>query len=406
MSLKKKEDFFKMKKIVGILAVAAVFASSVFAANISARVVMEGSIAGGDKDKTSFWTLNEKEQKDADAMIVSVAGDNAGAQYQIWYKYDASGAAAVNTRNTNLWFKPHETLKITIGDFDIGTYKETIDWWKAGQGERADAHSPWSWSGFATVCGSGLNIEYTPIAGLWLNAGVTAKPGSSFATLSKENTYEAYGAGAKYQFADIPMSAALTWRDAGKGKEKILAIGADYGNNWAPGFYGFLNARLRFENISYSKINNAVTEPGKVQEKTWDCGQTLSAVVFDNYFKYALDNGLKFQLRAPVTLRMVSDMKDGDEVASKWGYSDPSWMSFELFVTYPVGAFTVYFDVENDNAITFDKAFADKVLNMNIKPGVQFSVGACALDVGFQVGLGEGAKAFSWSVPFLAQIAF
>ena len=35
---------------------------------------------------------------------------------------------------------------------------------------------------------------------------------------------------------------------AGKGKEKILSIGADYGNNWADGFYGFINVYITLKN--------------------------------------------------------------------------------------------------------------------------------------------------------------
>ena len=394
-----------MKKIIGILAVAATFASSVFAADFAARAVMEGNIAGGDKDKVTIWSLSEKEQKDADALIVSVNGDNAGAQFQMWYKYDASGSAPLNIRNTNIWFKPIDMLKVTVGDVSVGTYKEMIDFWKVGSGERADAHQPWTWSGYASVEGPGLSLELTPIAGLWLNAGVTAKPGTSFATIGKDSfEYAAYGAAAKYTFADFPLSAAISWRDAGKGKEKILAVGADYGNNWADGFYGMLNVRMRFEDVKYEITDKNFVEPGKILQRTWDCGTVLSAIVFDNYFKYSV-SGLSIQLRAPVTIRMVSDM-DGKFKASEFGYSDPSWMAYELYVSYPIGSVTTYLDVENDNAITFNDKFADKVLQMNIKPGVKFNVGACSLDMGVQISLAEGAKSVSWSVPFLAALAF
>ena len=394
-----------MKKIIGILAVAATFASSVFAADFAARAVMEGKIAGGDKDKATIWSLSEKEQKDADALVVSVNGDNAGAQFQMWYKYDASGSAPLNIRNTNIWFKPIDMLKVTVGDVSVGTYKEMIDWWKVGSGERADAHQTYTWSGYASVEGPGLSLELTPIAGLWLNAGVTAKPGTDFATIGKDSfEYAAYGAAAKYTFADFPLSAAISWRDAGKGKEKIFAIGAEYGNHWSDGFYGMLNVRMRFEEVKFSAADPTQTQPGKMLERTWDCGETLSAIVFDNYFKYAV-SGLSIQLRAPVTIRMVSDM-DGKVKASAFGYSDPSWMSYELYVSYPVGSLTTYLDVENDNAITFNDKFVDKVLQMNIKPGVKFNVGACSLDMGVQISLAEGAKSVSWSVPFLAALAF
>jgi hypothetical protein len=394
-----------MKKIIGILAVAATFASSVFAADFAARAVMEGNIAGGDKDKATIWSLSEKEQKDADALVVSVNGDNAGAQFQMWYKYDASGSAPLNIRNTNIWFKPIDMLKVTVGDVSVGTYSEKIDYWKVGSGERADAHQPWTWSSYASVEGPGLSLELTPIAGLWLNAGVTAKPGTNFATIGKDSfEYAAYGAAAKYTFADFPLSAAISWRDAGKGKEKILAVGADYGNNWADGFYGMLNVRMRFENVKYEITDKNFVAPGQILQRTWDCGEVLSAIVFDNYFKYSVA-GLSIQLRAPVTIRLVDDM-DGKFKASEFGYSDPSWMSYELYVSYPIGSVTTYLDVDNDNAITFNDKFVDKVLQMNIKPGVKFNVGACSLDMGVQISLAEGAKSVSWSVPFLAALAF
>ena len=394
-----------MKKIIGILAVAATFASSVFAADFAARAVMEGNIAGGGKDKVTIWSLSEKEQKDADALVVSVNGDNAGAQFQMWYKYDASGSAPLNIRNTNIWFKPIDMLKVTVGDVSVGTYKEMIDWWKVGSGERADAHQPWTWSGYASVEGPGLSLELTPIAGLWLNAGVTAKPGTNFATIGKDSfEYAAYGAAAKYTFADFPLNAAISWRDAGKGKEKILAVGAEYGNHWSDGFYGMLNVRMRFEDVKYEITDKNFVAPGKILQRTWDCGTTLSAIVFDNYFKYSVA-GLSIQLRAPVTIRMVSDM-DGKFKASEFGYSDPSWMAYELYVSYPIGSVTTYLDVDNDNAITFNDKFVDKVLQMNIKPGVKFNVGACSFDMGVQISLAEGAKSVSWSVPFLAALAF
>ncbi len=394
-----------MKKIVGILAVAATFASSMFAADFAARAVMEGNIAGGKKDEATIWSLSAKEQKDGDALIVSVNGDNAGAQFQMWYKYDASGSAPLNIRNTNIWFKPIDMLKVTVGDVSVGTLKEMIDYWKVGSGERADAHKPWTWSSYASVEGPGLSLELTPIAGLWLNAGVTAKPGTTFATIKKDSfEYAGYGVAAKYTFADFPLNAAISWRDAGKGKEKILAVGAEYGNNYSDGFFGMLNVRMRFEDVKWESTDKNFVEPGKILKRTWDCGTVLSAIVFDDYFKYSVA-GLSIQLRAPVTIRLVNDM-DGEVKASAFGYSDPSWMAYELYVSYPIDAVTTYLDVENDNAITFNDKFADKVLQMNIKPGVKFNVGACSLDMGVQISLAEGAKDVSWSVPFLAALAF
>lgn len=403
-----------MKKIVTIAAAMAC-AASMFAVDFSARAVMEGQIAKGsfvkDKDPTAqIWNLSKKDQKDADALIMSVNAGNAGAQFQFWYNYDGSGAAPLNVRNTNIWFKPIDSLKITVGDVSYSTYKEMIDWWKVADGQSASAHGRWTWSGFSTVEGSGIGCEWSPIAGLDLNAGVTAGAGNDFASLEKEkSTYAAWGAGAKYSLSGmgLPASVAVSYRDAGKGKEKILSIGADYGNNWADGFYGFINARLRFEDLSYSKLDAAAAKPGfSGKEYSWNKEGALSAVAFDNYFKFST-GAFKVLARIPVTIRTTKDLVDGKQKASDYGFTDPSYMSYELKAFYALDGFTAYVDIENDTAVTFNDKFAETALDMFVQPGVTFNVGSAAFDIGLQLDIPnkEGA-ALAWSVPFNVAVAF
>lgn len=412
-----------MKKIVGIIA-AVTMAASVFAVDFNARVYMTGNIAdgtidiNGDKEKegaVNFWKLNKQDQKDADALVLSANGDKAGAQFQMWYNYEGGDAAALKIRSTSLWFKPIDMLKVTIGDVDVGTYKEAIDWWKVAVGNSASEHDNWGtggqWSSYATVSGAGLSVEVTPIDGLWLSAGVVATPGTNLAQIkfngTKDETYGAYGVAAKYNLSNLlglPMTAAISWRDSGKDSYKIAAIGADYGNNFAAGLYAMLNVRFFFEDFSYKTIDTDVSD--LPQMYTWTLNNALRGIAFDNYFKYSV-GALNVQARLPVTVRTVKDLK-GDKKASALGLpEDPSYMCYEVKVTYAFDSFNAYLDIENDNACTFNSAAKETFLNMNVQPGVTFNVGTCALDVGLMIDVpnAKGAN-IGWSIPFTASVAF
>ena len=114
-----------MKKIV-MGAAALLCAASMFAVDFAATIKMAGDIAGGavtegTADTTYIWKLNSNDQKDADALVVSVNGDKAGANFQFWYNY-AGNDADLKVRSTNLWFKPIDMVKVTVGDVSVKTY--------------------------------------------------------------------------------------------------------------------------------------------------------------------------------------------------------------------------------------------------------------------------------------------
>lgn len=412
-----------MKKIVtGIAAIA--MAASMFAVDFAARVYMTGNVADGTIDITddakksnavNFWKLNKQDQKDADALVMSVNGDQSGAAFQFWYNYDGSGSTDLVLRSTNLWFKPIDALKITIGDVDVGTYKEMIDWWKVAVGNSATEHNNWGtggqYSSAATVTGSGISAEYTPIDGLWLSAGIAAGAGNNFAEIAQgaDASVSAYGAAVKYNFSgliDLPLSAAISWRDSGKGAYKILAIGADYGSAFGAGFYGMLNVRLFFDAFSYKTVTTVGTD---LYTYSWDVNCMLKGIAFDNYFKYSV-GAFNIAARLPVTLRGICKevVADGKK-ASDYGYdfTDPSYMCYEIKATYAMDGCTLYLDIENDHAVTFDDSFLSTFLNMNVQPGVTLNVGTCALDLGLNVTVPNSKTAnLAWAIPFTASVAF
>lgn len=409
-----------MKKIVsGIIALAC--ATSMFAVDFAARVVMEGTVADGvidindksqataTKDSTlNVWNLSKKDQKDADALILSVNGDKAGANFQFWYNYDGSGSAALNVRNTNLWFKPIDMLKITVGDVSNKFYGETLDYWKSPDGMAAAGHATYSWSGFGTVEGSGILCEVTPISGLTAVAGITAGAGNNFFAAkfneAEDETYAAWGIGAKYDLTGLtglPLNAGITYRDAGKDGVKIAAVGVEYGNRYGSGFYGMVNTRFRFENFSYNKFDTSV-----FTSYTWEVENALQAVAFDTMFRYAA-GAFNVMARFPITIRTVGEVTADGKKATDYGYVDPSWMSYEIKATYGIGMFSPYLDIENDNAVTFDDNFTESFLQMNVQPGVSFNIGTCAIDVGLKITIPnkEGVN-LAWAIPFNASIAF
>ena len=375
-----------MKKIVGILGAAVMLASSVFAADMAAKVYMTGDLASGDADNgVNFFKLNAVDQKDADALVVSANGDNAGAKFQFWYNYDGSGKANLVVRSTSLWFKPIDMVKITLGDVEGDGYTEQIHWWMDATGASLAQASEWDgkWSNYNTASGAGFEVEVTPISGLTAKLTVAPGTGNVFANTKKAGT-AAYGVSLAYSFADLtglPISAQLAWRDEGaKRNRSILAVGADYGAALGAGFYGFLNARFYFDsgNADYKHTGD----------------NTLRGICLDNYLKYSVGN-LKVMACVPVTIRVSGE--DGDT----------SFMTFDFKATYGIGAYTPYLEIMNNgnagnySPIAFD---GSKDFYVAVKPGVTFNVGSCSLDVAF---LAEIAKdSFKWSVPFTAGVAF
>ena len=123
-----------MKKIVGILAAAAVLATSVFAADVSAKVRVGGKIfdmdgtASNEKgDEVSAFKLftadTVSHTYDAPFATISTSTDEAGATVKFVRNGDNVGFGDVQ-----VWMKPIENLKIQAGSHDLAMNKETIDW--------------------------------------------------------------------------------------------------------------------------------------------------------------------------------------------------------------------------------------------------------------------------------------
>lgn len=389
-----------MKKIVAG-AVALVCAASMFAADFAAKNKLTGSVAGGDKDSTYIWKLNSEDQKDADALVVSVNSDNAGAQMQFWYKYDGKDNDAVlaledgdtkvygikgsanqllRVRSTKIWFKPVDMLKITVGDLSTKLFGETLHYWKDPAGT---AWNQWynGYSGYGTVEAAGIEFELTPVSGLLITGGIASGTDTNFVSIVKDTdtVVKAYGVGVSYDLsglASIPLTVGAEFRDAGTKVEKVLGIGAKYGNRYGSGFYGMVEGRLRMNEDDSGKLNG---------------------ITINNHFRYSA-GAFEAQLRAPVTIRLADN--------------DPSWLAWSAKVSYALDGFTPYFlfgnDLNNAGAYKLDD-MAD-TFGIELKPGVTLNVGAASIDLAALIDIapkcGANTNAVSWSIPFEIGLAF
>lgn len=436
-----------MKKIV-MGAAALLCAASMFAVDFAATVKMAGDIAGGavteGTDTTYIWKLNSNDQKDADALKLSVSGDQAGASFQFWYKYTAGAAPTTATtadkntdgtlkgtyttaittnsmlqaRSTSIWVKPIDQLKITLGDVSCGIFGEKLHWWKDPCGNDYTSASGWDhgYSSYATVEGAGIAAELTPIDGLTVVAGIAAGCDTNFISFVENVStvaVKAYGVSAAYNLssvADLPVTIGVSWRDEGTDAIKILAIGADYGNAFAEGFYGMLNARMFFS----QKVGSAtVSATGKDYKMT--------GIAFDNFFRFK-SGAMTIDLRAPIVLRgLAGQTVNAAGVATALNATnDPSYMYLSAKFSYALDGLTIYVGAGSDyddnlNGWVFNSTFGDN-FNLTIHPGVTFNVGACAFDIGARFDIKDAVATtananvkyhpFAWSIPFTATIGF
>lgn len=117
---------------MGIAAVA--MAVSMFAADVSAKARLEGSLADYDGDKFSVLKLNKQDAPAHNQILnFSTSGDNYGASFKFYNKLNEKDAVA--DAKYQIWFKPVSLLKITLGQWEVNLNQEQIGWYRANQGK-------------------------------------------------------------------------------------------------------------------------------------------------------------------------------------------------------------------------------------------------------------------------------
>ena len=222
-----------MKKIVGILAAAAVLATSVFAADVSAATKIKGEVLKYDGTAESFMLFTEGNDSHDYAqpnISFSISDDKAGASVKL--TTDGKTKEVKMTTQT-IWFKPVDVLKITAGNFDVALNKEKIKWTESvtGLGGNGLLLS-------LNVSGFGLDVGFTANEAYWLTS-TKADPlikqfffkagySADFGTIAAYMEFNRQKDGRKtYAFHDALFSG-----DMNTGAIGDIHFGAGYANNF------------------------------------------------------------------------------------------------------------------------------------------------------------------------------
>lgn len=356
-----------MKKIVSVVAAAAVLASSVFAADVSAKVRLEGSLLDVDKDgNVSALKIEHAAGQNWNPVLsLSVSEDNAGASVSFfsgaWAKcnaYELNGSKkddyiadakaggmskedaekewnkasfgddfySLGASKFNIWFKPFDALKVSLGDISMNLNQEQIDWCNTKSGCDSKGYG-------LTLTAGDIAIDAAFIPG-WGNFWFAGKKAGE--------TY------AKFQFNGGDIGTINAMLD-GKENFKDLTFGLGYNKSF--GDIMIFENVLGFYKDEFNKVRSETFAKGTAGDFGWN-------------------------VWVPVDFEPNKD-KDKATVGSI------------VKCTYPIGSASVYIYLKDENFLAKDFA-------MTIKPGVTGKVGNMGYEVAFQV---SAAKKTTFAVP-------
>ena len=357
-----------MKKIVGILAAAAI-AASVFAADVSAGVRLEGSLFNWDGSNASALTLKHNNQYYHAPISFSISDDKAGGQLKLTdlddgnYVYaDATKnppvaeKAVANTGNVvssawQIWFKPVDVLKITVGCWANTLNQEKIDWCNSDSKIAGDDGNLGSWV-----------ITLAPIDGLSIDLAFTQEFGK-FWFQSNEIASLAF---MMHYGADFGTISAMF--DA-RSNFKDLRFGAGYANNFS-GLDMFVNVLGFYNGDDFKKVRGEV------------------------YLGYAAD-----------ALNIQAFIVGGYNLKGGW---DNSWwhvgasgaagafVGMSAKFSYALDGITPYIYIKDTN-------FLADSFSMTIKPGFTTNVGCCAIELAVDI---TAASTIKVDVPVNFKVSF
>jgi hypothetical protein len=287
-----------MKKIVGILAAAAV-AVSAFAVDFSAGFQLKADLLNYDGTFNAFKLWNEN-TKDDKPFIFSVSTDRVGATLKLFdacgdTKYTkGTGAAAAETSAKgklpsifsahayNIWFKPFDMVRIDLGCQDIATNKEHVTWWKGnitgGKMNNWDGVGDWGYKATVNVDAFELAVALLAADDAWwlsgsnvgetvVYAGYAADFGKINVLFDAKSTFKnlMIAAGYSNTFGDVAIFADAMFR-ANNGTNGIAVdfdaryskdgIGLEAYFNWATGLANISLSSMRV--ACYAKASYAL----------------------------------------------------------------------------------------------------------------------------------------------------
>lgn len=179
-----------MKKIVSILAVAAM-AASMFAVDVAANAKLTSDLFSYNTENGAMTVLGGLSNGADPDLNFAVSGDKAGAGFKIKHGEDVTYAM-------NIWFKPTDSLKLSFKENADNLFADKYNWWNKYN--------------MASIPG-GYGIEYSA-------NGLTVKLNASESVLSKAN-----------KDADLAVGKIGAMVVYGADFGKIAVIASNFGGN-------------------------------------------------------------------------------------------------------------------------------------------------------------------------------
>ena len=359
-----------MKKIIGIL-LAGALVTSAFAADVSARVqvdgllfnygdgVTDGGAGKGFTDGVTALTIGHKSQPWNPDLSISINGDRAGASASF---VTNGGDNVFNTsfgiqsQKYSIWFKPFDMLKVTVGHYATDMNQEKIDWTHTESGIESQGYA------------LDLNVE-----GFFATAFFAPGWGKSWFSMPK---------GGDVALEDIYVKAGYS---ADFGRIQAMFHMIDLKNIWAGAGYNntfgsvsmFVNALVGFN------TDGGLTVRGEGFVSTNIDAFGISAFVAGGYVGEGdVNRGSQWK---------IGSNGYGKPVGARLGASVKATYAFEGFTPY------IYF---------IAKDFLATNIDMHIKPGVTGSLGSMGWEVACDIALNSDDYKTQISVPVQFNINF
>ncbi len=367
-------------------------------------------------------TINHENQFYHAPIQFSISGEKAGGTLKLT---DVTSNDAI-TAGWDIWFKPIDMFKVEIGDFKITLNQEKIDWYRTQSTIGNDDHNT-----------GNLKLTLEPVEGFTFDAMVSSKWGSAWFKDAKTVAIaELESKGPKEDFKDayvalVRGSATATWADLTDAQKAaydefyeehesdivdayndmlddyiddhdidaaiselgfMMHYGADFGTVSA-----MFSANSNFKALKFGAGYAGSVDPfsffvnvlGFTAAKYNDADKTaFDKVRVEAYAETTIDAlSAKFWVPFEFKTNVDSDTKAIDKIA----------LGFLARLDYTVGDYTLFLQTGNDSD------FITKDFSMQIKPGVKFNVGECAVEAAVDI---SAKKDFSFSVPVSFMVKF
>lgn len=342
-----------MKKIVGIIAAAAM-AASVFAVDLASMIQIDGDLMNYDGE--NFQALMAKEYDpsgDSDYLWkLSVSGDKAGAEIWSW-SIDGS------VSSKKVWFKPIDQLKVTIGNvYASSIANPQFGWWAKHE------LSAYGFMFDVSLSGVSFTAMLAPGAGnYWLKPSADKVLGGKIGNFWLDSKFSFDGIGNFQVFA--ASGATIGPHGFSNWGSSPLALGVAWSNMgyMQTGFYADAVASFAYDadNLKFQGIDSQLG------------GQYVA-------------NGIKLQLTNLVQYRkMNKHAKNGDFV---YGFEFKGAYAFDGVEPY----------IQIDGYEVMDKTMA-------VDLGASFTVGAASMYAAFHFPITfSDTYKFNFSVPCQIQL--